>query len=120
MSAARFDMVTSGSVRLRLRGKRPTVVRAIVSTSRRRQYGEATGSRAIDPTALRTVHVISKTEEFKALYYDRERAALRPNLVFVEPDGSIGFETNEVQLHQVLATRTGADGDAGFPLRPSW
>ena len=59
---------------------------------------EATGSRAIDPTALRTVHVISKTEEFKALYYDRERAALRPNLVFVEPDGSIGFETNEVGL----------------------
>jgi hypothetical protein len=34
----------------------------------------------------------------KALYYDPERAALRPNLVFVEPDGSGGFEINEVGL----------------------
>ncbi len=31
-----------------------------------------------------------------------------------------GFETNEVQLHQVLAVKVGPDGDAGFPLRPTW
>jgi cyclopropane-fatty-acyl-phospholipid synthase len=32
----------------------------------------------------------------------------------------IGFETNAVQLHQVLATRTADDGAAHFPLRPDW
>jgi cyclopropane-fatty-acyl-phospholipid synthase len=32
----------------------------------------------------------------------------------------LGFETNEVQLHQVLAVKVGANGDAGFPLRPTW
>src|SRR5205085_747304 len=34
----------------------------------------------------------------KALYHDPERAGLRPNLVFVAPDGSIVFETNELGL----------------------
>ena len=55
-------------------------------------------ARTIDPATLRTVHVITESESFKALYYDRERAALRPNLVVVEPDGSVGFEINEVGL----------------------
>ncbi len=32
----------------------------------------------------------------------------------------LGFERNEIQLHQVLAVRTGPNGDDGFPLRPSW
>ena len=32
----------------------------------------------------------------------------------------MGFERNEIQLHQVLATRTGDDGASGFPLRPDW
>jgi cyclopropane-fatty-acyl-phospholipid synthase len=32
----------------------------------------------------------------------------------------IGFERNEIQLHQVLAARTTDDGSDGFPLRPSW
>lgn len=32
----------------------------------------------------------------------------------------IAFERNEVQLHQVLAVRTAADGSDGFPLRPTW
>lgn len=32
----------------------------------------------------------------------------------------LGFERNEIQLHQVLAVHTGPDGDDGFPLRPSW
>jgi cyclopropane-fatty-acyl-phospholipid synthase len=31
-----------------------------------------------------------------------------------------GFETNEVQLHQVLAVKVARDGDASFPLRPTW
>jgi len=31
-----------------------------------------------------------------------------------------GFETNEIQLHQVLAGKTGDDGTSGFPLRPTW
>lgn len=32
----------------------------------------------------------------------------------------LGFEWNEIQLHQVLAVRTTDDGSDGFPLRPSW
>ena len=31
-----------------------------------------------------------------------------------------GFERNDVQLHQVLAVKPGADGGSGFPLRPTW
>jgi len=30
------------------------------------------------------------------------------------------FERNEIQLHQVLATRTADNGESGFPLRPNW
>ena len=32
----------------------------------------------------------------------------------------IGFERNEIQLHQVLAVKPDADGDAHVPLRPDW
>jgi cyclopropane-fatty-acyl-phospholipid synthase len=32
----------------------------------------------------------------------------------------IAFERNEIQLHQVLAVKPTADGDARFPLRPTW
>jgi cyclopropane-fatty-acyl-phospholipid synthase len=33
----------------------------------------------------------------------------------------LGFETNNVQLHQVLAVKVGRDGDdGGLPLRPWW
>jgi len=32
----------------------------------------------------------------------------------------LGFESNEVQLHQVLAVKLGPAGDSGFSLRPSW
>jgi cyclopropane-fatty-acyl-phospholipid synthase len=32
----------------------------------------------------------------------------------------IGFERNEIQLHQVLASRPDAWGGSGFPLRPTW
>jgi cyclopropane-fatty-acyl-phospholipid synthase len=31
----------------------------------------------------------------------------------------MGFERNEIQLHQVLATRT-EQGESGYPLRPTW
>src|SRR3954451_8864304 len=47
---------------------------------------------------MRTVYAVADTDVFKALYYDRENATLRPNLVFVDRDGSIVFETNEVGL----------------------
>ena len=36
------------------------------------------------------------------------------------PARGSAFERNEIQLHQVLATRTTADGRDGFPLRPAW
>ena len=29
----------------------------------------------------------------------------------------LGFERNEIQLHQVLATKTDDDGASGYPLR---
>ncbi|HET6876105.1 MAG TPA: class I SAM-dependent methyltransferase [Jatrophihabitans sp.] len=32
----------------------------------------------------------------------------------------LGFETNAVQLHQVLAVRTDASGTCTYPLRPTW
>ena len=32
----------------------------------------------------------------------------------------LGFERNEIQLHQVLATRTSAEGATGYPLRPDF
>jgi len=32
----------------------------------------------------------------------------------------VSFERNRIQLHQVLASRTTADGDSGFGLRPAW
>ncbi len=32
----------------------------------------------------------------------------------------LGFERNEIQLHQVLASRTDAHGNSGLPLRPTW
>jgi cyclopropane-fatty-acyl-phospholipid synthase len=32
----------------------------------------------------------------------------------------VAFEHNEIQLHQVLASRTDARGNSGFSLRPTW
>ena len=32
----------------------------------------------------------------------------------------VGFETNEVQLHQVLGEKLGPSGESGFSLRPTW
>ncbi|ASW53391.1 class I SAM-dependent methyltransferase [Plantactinospora sp. KBS50] len=32
----------------------------------------------------------------------------------------LAFERNEIQLHQVLGTRNGPQGESGYPLRPEW
>ena len=32
----------------------------------------------------------------------------------------VGFERGEVELHQVLATRSRDDGRSDFPMRPDW
>ena len=32
----------------------------------------------------------------------------------------LSFERNKIQLHQVLASRTDAEGESGFALRPDW
>ncbi len=32
----------------------------------------------------------------------------------------LAFERNGIQLHQILATRTDASGDSGYPLRPDF
>jgi cyclopropane-fatty-acyl-phospholipid synthase len=32
----------------------------------------------------------------------------------------LGFETNGIQLHQVLAVKVSPSGEARFPLRPTW
>jgi cyclopropane-fatty-acyl-phospholipid synthase len=32
----------------------------------------------------------------------------------------VGFERNQIQLHQMLAVRLGAGGESGMPLRPDW
>ena len=52
----------------------------------------------LGPAPLRTVLPVADTDVFKALYYDREQAALRPNLTFVDRTGTIVFETNELGL----------------------
>src|SRR5256885_16157252 len=67
------------------------------------------------PSEMKTVHLA--TANAKALYYDPERSALRPNLVFVGPDGSVSFEINELGLkgdprdpHRKLAVVWGGSG----------
>jgi cyclopropane-fatty-acyl-phospholipid synthase len=32
----------------------------------------------------------------------------------------LGFDTNVVQLHQILGVKLQADGTSGMPLRPDW
>jgi cyclopropane-fatty-acyl-phospholipid synthase len=32
----------------------------------------------------------------------------------------LGFERNQIQLHQILGVKPDADGEAGMPLRPDW
>jgi hypothetical protein len=45
---------------------------------------------------MKTVHLLAPNA--KARYYDPRRAALRPNLCFVDRDGSIAFEINQLGL----------------------
>jgi hypothetical protein len=47
---------------------------------------------------LKTVHLAVHGDVFKALYFDWERSELRPNLVFVDADGSVVYEINDVGL----------------------
>ena len=47
---------------------------------------------------MKTVHLMLDHHACKLLYYDNEMRALRPQLVFVDGDGSIVFEINEVGL----------------------
>jgi len=61
----------------------------------------------IDPARLRRVQLVAESDVFKALYLDRERLSLRPDLVFVDRTGKIIFQTNEV----------GLKGDAVDPCR---
>ena len=46
----------------------------------------------------KTVHLAFASKAFKTVYYDWERAALRPDIVIVDADGSILFEINELGL----------------------
>lgn len=55
-------------------------------------------AREISPATLRTVHVSAVAEVLKPLYYDSGQAAMRPNLVFVDPSGAVICETNEAGL----------------------
>ena len=32
----------------------------------------------------------------------------------------VGFDTNRIQLHQILGVRLGNDHRSGMPLRPDW
>jgi hypothetical protein len=32
----------------------------------------------------------------------------------------LGFDRNQIQLHQVLGVKLAADGTSGMPLRPDW
>jgi cyclopropane-fatty-acyl-phospholipid synthase len=100
--------------------------------------GELTGSGAIISEAQNAGLEVMHSENLR-LHYARTLRAWNDNLVAnwdacVDEVGvgtarvwglymaacRIGFERNDVQLHQVLATRTTDDGSDGFPLRPSW
>lgn len=59
---------------------------------------EQPGIGAVTPDTLRTVHPITECEAFKALYWSGELPGMVPNLVFINRDGSVAFESNEVGL----------------------
>jgi len=59
---------------------------------------EMPGVDDIAPETLRTVHPVSECEAFKALYWSGELPGMAPNLVFVNRDGSVAFQSNEVGL----------------------
>jgi len=59
---------------------------------------EMPGVADIAPKMLRTVYPITESEAFKALYWSGELPGMVPNLVFVNRDGSVAFQSNEVGL----------------------
>ncbi|HEX2177114.1 MAG TPA: cyclopropane-fatty-acyl-phospholipid synthase family protein [Nocardioidaceae bacterium] len=100
--------------------------------------GELTGSGTII-TAMQDVGFEVRHEENLREHYARTCAAWCANLVehwdeCVAEVGAptakvwglylagsrLGFERNQVQLHQVLGVRLHDDGRADFPLRPDW
>ncbi|HEX2808526.1 MAG TPA: class I SAM-dependent methyltransferase [Kineosporiaceae bacterium] len=100
--------------------------------------GELTGSGRII-TAMQDVGFEVRHEENLREHYARTCAAWGDNLVAnwdqaVAEAGEatakvwglylagsrLGFERNQVQLHQVLGVKLHSDGRADFPLRPDW
>jgi cyclopropane-fatty-acyl-phospholipid synthase len=100
--------------------------------------GELTGSGTII-TAMQDVGFEVRHEENLREHYARTCAAWCANLVehwdecvaevgeatakvwgLYMAGSRLGFERNDIQLHQVLGVRLHADGRADFPLRPDW
>jgi hypothetical protein len=48
--------------------------------------------------SLKTVHLVTRAETLKALYFDWQTQLARPNLVFIDGEGTVVFETNEIGL----------------------
>jgi len=59
---------------------------------------EMPGVADVAPEQLRVVHPITECEAFKSLYWSGELPGMVPNLVFVNRDGSVAFESNEAGL----------------------
>jgi cyclopropane-fatty-acyl-phospholipid synthase len=100
--------------------------------------GELTGSGTII-TAMQDVGFEVRHEENLREHYARTCAAWCANIVehwdecvaevgeatakiwgLYLAGSRLGFEQNEIQLHQVLAVRPHPDGRSDFPLRPDW
>ncbi len=100
--------------------------------------GELTGSGDI-VTAVEDANLEVQHHENLRVHYARTLAAWCDNLVdnwdeCVDEAGlatakvwglymagsRLGFENNGIQLHQILATRTGENGRSGYPLRPDF
>jgi carbamoyltransferase len=56
------------------------------------------GVASVAPDKLRPVHPITECEAFKALYWSGELPGMVPNLVFINRDGSVAFESNAAGL----------------------
>jgi hypothetical protein len=48
--------------------------------------------------SVKTVHLVTRAETLKALYFDWQTQLARPNLVFIDGEGTVVFETNEIGL----------------------
>ncbi|MGN6783450.1 MAG: class I SAM-dependent methyltransferase [Marmoricola sp.] len=100
--------------------------------------GELTGSGRII-TEIQDVGLEVQHEENLRVHYAKTLAGWNRNLVehwdecvaevgegtarvwgLYMAGSRMGFVTNEIQLHQVLASKTDASGDSGYPLRHDW